>query len=178
MVMMNRTEAIIVTAAIALATLPGFEAKVEQYVKGHRTEIQMAVNQLEFKPAIPFAAPDAEPKTVLAYDQALVVTENAAAQVRSRGALREHMIAAREQHAAELAAARVRSEMATLKMTIPAQVQMQLADLQPQLAGLRMIAQRNPRGFRTYRLKGKACPEPPAAPAAPNVEIPSVSSTY
>lgn len=176
--MMNRTEAIVVTAAIALATLPGFEAKVEQYAKEHRTEIQMAVNQLEFKPAIPFAAPNAAPKTVLAFDQVPDMADSAAVQVRSREALRKHVIAAREQHAAELAAARVRSEMATLKMTIPAQVHMQLAELQPQLAGLRMIAQRNPHGFRTYRLKVKPCPEPPATPAAPAVEIPSVSSTY
>ena len=55
---MNRTEAIVISAAVALAILPRFEAKIEQYAKAHRTEIQMAMNELQGKPAVPFAAPE------------------------------------------------------------------------------------------------------------------------
>src|SRR4051812_2410874 len=65
--MVTRNEALIITAAVAMAFVPRFEAKVQQYVQTHRTEIQMAVNELQGKPAIPFAAPEAEPQAAPAF---------------------------------------------------------------------------------------------------------------
>src|SRR2546430_4681115 len=72
---MNKTEAIVISAAVALAMVPRFEAKVEQFAKAHRTEIQMAMNELQGKPAVPFAVPEvstaAAPRFELAsYEQA------------------------------------------------------------------------------------------------------------
>jgi len=79
--MLNRTEAIVISAAVALAMVPRFEGKVEQYVKTHRTEIQMAMNELQGKPAVPFAAPDADQQRQPAFQLASYQHENLDMQV-------------------------------------------------------------------------------------------------
>src|SRR3954465_13744077 len=60
--MVTRNQALIIMAGVALAFTPSFEAKVQEFTQAHRTEIQMAMNQLQGKPAIPFAAPDGTPQ--------------------------------------------------------------------------------------------------------------------
>src|SRR3954465_1258715 len=59
--MFNRNQALVIIAGVALAFAPRFEAKVQEFAQTHRTEIQMAMNELQGKPAIPFAAPEAAP---------------------------------------------------------------------------------------------------------------------
>src|SRR5207244_10085761 len=86
---MNRTEAIVISAAVALAMVPRFEAKIEQYAKAYRTEIQMAMNELQGKPAVPFAAPEGStgvtPRFELAsYEQAFDERQMDAEMERAR----------------------------------------------------------------------------------------------
>src|SRR3954468_19389022 len=59
--MFTRNQALVIMAGVALAFAPRFEAKVQEFAQTHRTEIQMAMNELQGKPAIPFAAPEAAP---------------------------------------------------------------------------------------------------------------------
>jgi hypothetical protein len=153
---MNKTEAIIISAAVALAMVSRFEAGVQDYVKTHRTEIQMAMNQLQGKPPIPFAAPEATPAIdnaspalvptfELAMGKGFTTSDRAALQAR----VRAHLAAAKASHSA---------------------VRIELARLEPQLAGLRLLGVRNANTFPVYRVKTKKCPNPPATPGTPTLE--------
>jgi hypothetical protein len=161
--MFTRSETLIVTAAVALAMVPRFEAKVEQFTKTHRTEIQMAMNELQGKPAIPFAAPE----TVPAVEGAPAAEEpQLASMVEEDQAMQADELQAHQ----VLNADELRAHLATLSPQIKAATRLQLARLQPELANLRLMAGENRGAFRVYRLKAKRCPAPPAAPAIPALE--------
>jgi hypothetical protein len=149
---MNKTEAIIISATVALAMVPRFEAGVQSYVKAHRTEIQMAMNQLQGKPPIPFAEPDSAPQAAPQIAPKFELAVNREFSAPDRAALQ----------------AQVRAQVASMRASRVARVE--LAHLGPQLAGLRVLAERNAGAFQVYRLKTKKCPTPPAVPAIPTVE--------
>jgi hypothetical protein len=152
--MVTRNEALIITAAVALAFVPRFEAKVQQYAQTHRTEIQMAMNELQGKPAIPFAAPEATP----------ITAPEAAAETQSRF----EMAQMREDVAPR--AEMVRAEMAAMRPVIRKATRVRLEELAPQLASLRVLVAQNEGMARVYKLKAKKCSLPPAVPAAPMTE--------
>ena len=145
---MNRTEAIVISAAVALAMLPRFEAKIEQYAKAHRTEIQMAMNELQGKPAVPFAVPElstgAAPRFELAsYEQAFD----------------------ERQMDAEMEKARV--EAAEIRPVINVATRVQLAQVKAQAASLRAMAAQQRALVAVYRVRAPKCPMAPGAPAIP-----------
>lgn len=148
---MNKTEAFIITTAVALALVPRFEARVQSYVREHHTEIQMAVNQLQGKPPMPFAIDDSAPKTELAFNN-----EASPTVARTAASFRSGVIAAR---GSAKAAERV-----------------EFAALRPQLAQLRLLAARNMGAYRFYRLKAKDCPQPPSVPAIPAARLSDVEA--
>jgi hypothetical protein len=153
--MVTRNEALIITAAVALALAPRFEAKVQQYAQTHRTEIQMAMNELQGKPAIPFAAPEAAPESAPQTTPALAMNVEPKfemADMREDAAPRTEMI---------------RAEMAAMRPMIRKASRLRLAELAPQLASLRVFAAQNEGMAHVYKLKAKKCPLPPAVPATP-----------
>jgi len=157
---MTRSEAIIISAAVALAMVPRFESSVQVYVKTHRTEIQMAMNQLQGKPPIPFAAPESVPAAAPGIAPSF---ELASAEPHAIPSVAEIQSQVRAQVAAERAASRVATHI-------------QLARLQPELFHLRILGPRNSDAFQVYRLKTKKCPLPPAAPAVPSPESFSIET--
>lgn len=156
--MVSRSEAFIITAAVAVAMLPRFEAKVTQFTQQHRTEIQMAVNKIEGQPALPYALP-AAPEMPANVELAMS-TPPAMPEV-----------------------APMRFEFARLRPAMEAaeQGRVQVMRLQPQLASFRamgaqnsaMVAEframaaQNRAAYTVYRFKAKKCPAAPAAPVAP-----------
>ena|SRR5258708_6171259 len=161
--MITRTETIIITAALALAMVPRFEAKVEQFAKTHRVEIQMAMNELQGKPAIPFAAPEAVPAVEAA------PAEDTAPQLASM--VEEDEITPQAEvfkaHQVVPNTNELNANLAKLGPQIEAATRIQLARMQPELANLRLMAAHNRGQFKMYRFNTKRCPMPPAAPAMP-----------
>ena len=163
--MITRTETLIIGAAVALAMVPRFEAKVEQYAQTHRTEIQMAMNELQGKPAVPFAAPDVttdmRPTFALASD---VQTSD-----------REQMDADMTQVRAEIAAIQPRAWAATsIPMLHSRQLEERgvslrvghpnLAQVRAQAAGWRALAARQRAMAAVYRVRTLRCSVAPAVP--------------
>jgi hypothetical protein len=182
--MVTRNQAIIVMAGVALAFAPRFEAKVQEFTQAHRTEIQMAMNQLQGKPAIPFAAPDgtpqaepqAEPMTApgaqAAYELAsFQMQEDVAEQVKAQ--VRANVEQARA-NVAKLRAAR--AEMRAMTPSIRNASFVRVAGVGPEMAKLQVLVNNDKRMVNIYKLIGKKCPNVPAAPGAPSIPAaPSVS---
>ena len=149
--MLTRTETVIITAALALALVPRFEAKVEQFTKTHRTEIQMAMNELQGKPAIPFADPEAVPEVEG------TPAEDTVPQLASM--VEEHETTPRVEvfraHQMVLNANELSANLATLPLQIEAASRIELARMQPGLAHLRMLAAQNRGHLKMYRLNAK-----------------------
>ena len=156
---MTRSEAIIISAAVAIAMLPRVESKVQTYVSTHRTEIQMAMNELQGKQPIPFAAPDVAPVAIpapdmqLAMDDVVPLPPEAVVTVE-RARVRPAMIAAR------------RAQFSVAK----------LENLQ-NLRNLHVLIGQQKAAFAVYRATIKRCPSTPAVPAPPAVESVSVVSS-
>lgn len=157
---MTRTEAIVISAAVALAMLPGVESKVQAYVGTHRTEIQMALNELQGKQPVPFATPEVAPQQAipapdmeLAMDVVPPLPPQAAVRVEM-ARVRPAMVAARK---AQLNAIKIEN----------------LRNLQ----NLHVLIVKQKTAFEVYRSTLKHCPQTPAAPAAPRVESVSIVSS-
>jgi hypothetical protein len=167
--MVSKTEALIITAAVAAAMLPRFEAKVTEFTQQHRSEIQMAVNQIEGRQALPYALP-AAPEMPANVELAM----NTTPEPPSIAALPSAQIPS---------VAPMRFEMARVRPAMEAaqRARVQAVSLRPQLAGLsaianessafaiqwRTAAEQNRAAYTVYRLKAKKCPATPTAPAAP-----------
>jgi hypothetical protein len=179
--MFNRNQALVIIAGVALAFAPRFEAKVQEFAQTHRTEIQMAMNELQGKPAIPFAAPEAAPQAEPAtapepqasFELAsLQMHEDAAQQVRAQ------VRASVEQARANVL--RIRAISAKMRATRPAIHNasfVRLANVGPELAKLQVLVNDDKRMVNIYKLAGKKCPVAPmapgtlAVPAAPSVSV-------
>ena len=162
--MVSKTEALIITAAVAAAMLPRFEAKVTEFTKQHRTEIQMAVNQIEGRQVTPYALP-------------------AAPEMPANVELAMNTIPEPPSIASMPSVAPMRFEMARIRPAMEAAraARVQAVSLRPQFASLRAMATENSNfaiqwrtaaeqsraAYTVYRFKAKKCPATPSAPAAP-----------
>lgn len=167
--MVSKTEALIITAAVAAAMLPRFEAKVTEFTKQHRTEIQMAVNQIEGRQVTPYALP-AAPEMPANVELAMntipeppSIASIPSAEIPSVAPMRFEM-------------ARIRPAMEAARAA-----RVQAVSLRPQFASLRAMATENSNfaiqwrtaaeqsraAYTVYRFKAKKCPATPSAPAAP-----------
>jgi hypothetical protein len=163
--MITKSETLIITAALALAMVPRYEAKVEQFVKTHRVEIRMAMNELQGKPAIPFAAPEAAPA---------METAPAAEEARQLASMIEEDDSMQEAETAQAREVAVRANelnarLAMLGPQIKAATRIELARLQPALDHLPMVSAEYRGAYKVYRVKAKRCPLAPMPPAIPAV---------
>jgi hypothetical protein len=156
---MTRSEAIIISAAVAIAMLPRLETKVQTYVSTHRTEIQMAMNELQGKQPIPFAEPYAAPQAIPAPDVQLAM--DVVPPLPPEAAVRIEMARVRP---AMIAARRVQLTAAKL-------------DSVQNLRHLRVLIGQQKTAFAIYRATLKKCPATPAAPAVPSVDSVSIVSS-
>jgi hypothetical protein len=180
--MVTRNQSLIVMAAVALGFAPRFEAKVQEFTQTHRTEIQMAMNELQGKPAIPFAAPEAAPQAepTIAAPQGQASYELASFESQEDVAEQVH---AQVRANAEQARANVerihavRAQMRAMRPTMRSAAFVQLAPVGPEMAKLQILFNDNQRMVNIYKLIGKKCPNAPVAlgipaiPAAPSVSV-------
>jgi hypothetical protein len=161
---MTRTEAFVISSAVALAMLPRVESKVQAYIGAHRTEIQIALNELQGKQPIPFAAPDALPAPEAA-PQALPPDAQLAMDV---------VPPLPPQAAIRIEMARVRPAMIAARR---AQIKAAKIEGLQSLQNLHVMMAKQKAVFEVYRAIAKQCPKTPTVPAAPNVETVSIVSS-